>query len=263
MTRPRHTIVLCAVLLAAVATLHVAWARAADGAPAAWTQRLMEAMGGQRAWDTLRTVRWSFAVTRNDTLLTARTHYWDKATMRDRVEYTRKDGTRVVTIVDLSRRTADTWANGARVTGDDSTKAAERGYGLWVNDSYWCFAPYKTGDQGVTRTDAGDTLEVGVRYHRMRLTFDHVGLTPGDTYWLYLNATSGMMEKWAYVLQGESPPPETWWWQDWKKVGPIWLAATRRNPASPVRIEMRDLAYYAQPPDAMFTSPGWVETPGR
>ncbi len=225
---------------------------------AGWTRALMDALGGQNAWDSLRVVRWTFAAVRNDTVLNARTHYWDKATMRDRVEYTRRDSTRVVSLVDLTTRTARTWANGALLAGEDSTKAAERAYGMWVNDSYWCFAPFKMRDAGVTLTDAGDTLEVGVRYHRVRLTFDHVGLTPGDTYWFYLNATSGMMEKWAFVLEGEQPPPNVWWWNDWKKVGPIWLAATRRNPASPVRLEMRDLAYFAHPPDAAFTSPTWV-----
>jgi hypothetical protein len=225
-----------------------------------WAQEVLDALGGRAAWDGVQTVRFAFTVSRHDTVLTQRTHYWDKAHGRDRIDGTTRAGKAFVCLANLDGRLADTYLDGAKLTGQDSVTWADRAYGMWVNDSYWLFMPYKMLDAGVHLADVGDTTEVGVRYHRVRLTFDHVGLTPGDTYWVYINPTSHMVEKWAYILQGESPPPMVWWWEDWRKVGPLMLAATRRSPNEPTRIELRDLAYFAQLPASAFMSPAPVVT---
>ncbi len=250
---------------AAGATAEADSARAAPSAPAfsdpqcvEWATELLGALGGQAAWDALRCVRFAFTVARNDTVLAQRTHYWDKAAGRERVEGTAKTGKRFVCLVDLGTKSAESWVDAQKQTGADSVLWAGRAYALWVNDSYWLFMPYKMLDPGVTLADASDTTEVGVRYHRLHLTFAHVGLTPGDTYWAYVNATSHMMEKWAYVLQGEPSPPAVWWWEDWRKVGPLLLAPRRRSPTEAVTIEFRDLAYLPAAPAGLFTSPAPV-----
>lgn len=264
MTRSRWlgaTLVVAALLIRGVtpapaADAAVAATAASDPTAVQYAAQLLDAMGGQAAWDTLGTVRFAFTVSRNDTVLTARTHYWDKRGSRDRIEGVNRAGAHFCVLADLTTKQAQTWVDGVRQTGADSTKWADRGFGLWTNDSYWLFMPYKLRDPGVTLHDDGDTLEVGVRYHRVHLTFGPVGLTPGDTYWAYINASTHMMEKWHYVLQGEDHDQGTWWWDDWKQVGPIRLSPMRRNGmADPVRIELRDLAYLGRLPARAWISP--------
>lgn len=218
--------------------------------------QLLDAMGGKAAWDALETFRFAFTYSHNDTVLTSRTHYWDKRGSRDRIEGINRAGARFCILSDLTSKQARTWVDGVQQTGADSAKWADRGFALWTNDSYWLFMPYKLRDPGVTLHDDGDTLEVGVRYHRVRLTFGHVGLTPGDTYRAYINASTHLMEKWQYSLEGEEHQQGTWWWDDWKQVGPILLSPLRRNGAGePDRIELRDLAYVGRLPASAWASP--------
>lgn len=256
----RVAVVVALALAAALAGSRPA--RATDAAPPSdltavqYAAQLLDAMGGQAAWDTLGTVRFAFTVSRRDTVLTSRTHYWDKRSMRDRIEGLNRAGKRYCILVDLTSKQARSWVDGVAQTGADSASYATRGFALWTNDSYWLFMPYKLRDPGVTLHDDGDTLEVGVRYHRVRLTFGAVGLTPGDTYWAYINASSHMMEKWHYVLQGEDHDQGTWWWDGWTRIGPVMLSPMRRNAdGEPMAIELRDLAYLGRVPESVWTSP--------
>ncbi len=224
---------------------------------------MLAAMGGQKAWDTLGTIRFAFTAVRGDTVVSSRTHYWDKRTSRDRIEGVTRAGARYCILADLAAKQAQSWVDGVRQAGADSTKWADRGFALWTNDTYWLFMPYKLRDPGVVLHDDGDTLEVGVRYHRVRVTFDHVGLTPGDTYWAYINASTHLMEKWHYVLEGDDHDAGTWWWDGWTQVGPLLLSPMRRNgEGGPQHIELRDLAYFGTLPARAWTSPDPMTAPG-
>ncbi len=256
---PRAAALVC--LLAGLAAPCAARA-ASDPAAVRYASEMMDALGGQAAWDSLGVVRFAFVVTKGDTVLTSRTHYWDKRHGRNRVEGTNRAGQRYCVVTDIATRQGHAWVDGVAQAGADSASWADRGFALWTNDSYWLCMPYKLRDPGVTLHDDGDTLEVGVRYHRVRLTFDHVGLTPGDTYWAYINAASHVMEKWRYVLEGPDHDEGLWWWDDWKQVGPIRLAPMRRDGhGGPRRIEFRDLAYLGTLPASAWSSPAPVAAP--
>ena len=64
----------------------------------------------------------------------------------------------------------------------------------------------------------------------VRLSFDSVGLTPGDVYWMWVNRNSGLVEQWHMLLEGSKPDdaPSVVEFRDWKRVGGV-LLSTRRE----------------------------------
>ena len=92
---------------------------------------------------------------------------------------------------------------------------ALRAYKAFVNDSYWLLAPCKVLDEGVERD-----LDEG----RLALSFEEVGLTPGDRYWLTVGER-GEVRAWSYVL--EDGTEGSFAWSEAERYGPL-LLSTRR-----------------------------------
>lgn len=118
--------------------------------------------------------------------------------------------------VSLPDGTVDVWTN------PPPSKPADPGHAAWsafVNDSYWLLAPCKVGDQGVTVR-----AEPGV----LALSFDGVGLTPGDAYRLEVDA-QGRVTGWQYTLQ--SGREGAFDWSPYTEVGPLHLSLERRSRA--------------------------------
>jgi hypothetical protein len=115
--------------------------------------------------------------------------------------------------------------------------------------------PYKLRDPGVLLAYDGEASEGGATYDKVVLTFDNVGLTPKDKYWVWVNRDTHLVDRWDFVLKGEDVPPTTFLWKDWKKVGNVKLAAERVNPKDNRRLVFPVLEAPASLPDAVFTSP--------
>lgn len=88
-------------------------------------------------------------------------------------------------------------------------------YGWHINDGYWLFAPSKVLDAGVVRAQRDGALT---------LTFEGVGLTPGDQYALTLDAAA-RVTGWRYTLQ--SGRTGAFQWRDYERVGPLLLSMRR------------------------------------
>lgn len=218
--------------------------------------RLMDALGGRQAWDATRLIRFRFA--------DFRTHWWDKAEGLHRLEYTsREEGDAYVVLQNLDSREGRAFKNGTALAGDELAKALEGAYAAWINDTYWLVMPYKLQDPGVTLTYAGREEVGGASYEKVQLSFDGVGLTPGDRYWVYLNPETGLVDRWAYVLESfeEGREPTVWEWTDWKRYGDILLASGRAQVGSDRRLPLSGIAVFDQAPDGLFTSPEPVTAP--
>ena len=158
--------------------------------------------------------------------------------------------------MNLNTREGSAWLKGRKLEGDELKKQLESGYGMWVNDTYWLLMPYKMKDPGVILAYAGEEKGAsGAMYDKVKLTFDNVGLTPRDAYWVWVNRGTGMVDRWDLVLKGEAVPPTTWQWSGWKKYGGIMLAGERMNPAEGRKILLPDIAVLESVPDSVFTSP--------
>jgi hypothetical protein len=226
-----------------------------DARATAVADRVMDALGGKEAWDATRFLRFGFGVER-DGKFQGRTHTWDKWTGRYRVEGMTREGAPFLILMNLNTRDGSAWLGGKKLEGGDLKAQLERGYGMWVNDTYWLLMPYKMKDPGVILSYAGEEKgDSGAMYDKVKLTFDNVGLTPRDAYWVWVNRDTGLVDRWDYVLKGENVPPTTWLWSGWKKYGGIMLSGDRTNPKDNGKLLLPDIAVLESVPDSVFTSP--------
>jgi hypothetical protein len=185
-----------------------ALATAADSL--AW--RIVQASGGLDAWQALPRLRFDFASVR-DTAETFRArHLWERTTGRYRIEYPVGEDSTLVALFDAAQFDPDAPSGTAYLNGAllDSIAARERlreAYEQFVNDTYWLLAPLKLFDPGVRRTLAPDSARAGVDV--LHLSFENVGLTPGDRYWLSADRT-GRLVHWSYVLESGRPGSYVW-----------------------------------------------------
>jgi hypothetical protein len=212
----------------------------------------MQALGGEEAWNATRYLRFDFAVERGGKTLMRRAHTWDKWTGRYRVESKDKDGRDVVIVMNLNTKQGSATADGVPVTGEELRRALVDGYAWWVNDTYWLLMPYKMRDPGVVLTYAGQEKKGGETWDTVRLTFEGVGLTPKDRYWVHVNAKTGLVDRWEFVLNGEKAAPTPFEWKGWRTYGAIRLADDRVNPKDGTRINFPVLETPAAVPDDVF-----------
>ena len=136
--------------------------------------------------------------------------------------------------------------------GEELKKLLENAYGTWVNDTYWLLMPYKMMDPGVVLAYDGEMKQGEATYDKVRLSFEKVGLTPKDKYWAYVNRQTGMVDRWDFVLNGESKPPASFTWDGWKKYGNVMLAPERKSKDG-TRIYFPMLEVKDKVPDSAFT----------
>jgi hypothetical protein len=115
--------------------------------------------------------------------------------------------------------------------------------------------PYKLRDPGVNLALAGEAKEDGKTWDKLLLSFDDVGLTPKDKYWVYVDRGSVLVDRWDFVLKGEKKPPSTFTWEGWKAYGKIKLPNDHVNAKDKVRIHHPVLDAPASVADSIFTTP--------
>jgi hypothetical protein len=226
--------------------------RPETGRAKALAEQSLEAMGGRDGLAATRYFRFNF--------FGFRTHHWDSHSGDHRLEGKTREGESYVVLHNLNTRQGAAWLDGKELTGEKLDEWLKNAYGAWVNDTYWLLMPYKLLDPGVHLAYDGEETLDGVVYDKLLLTFDQVGLTPGDRYWAYLNRETGLMDRWAYVLQDweEGREATQWLWTDWDRYGRILLSSRRFNPADEREALLSDLAVFDTLPEDVFTSPSPV-----
>jgi hypothetical protein len=193
--------------------------------------RMIRELAPNQGWERTRYLEFDWAVARADGGPPAiRAHRWDRWEGVARVENSLQDGRTVVAIFSTDDpESGSVWIDGEPVT--DEEEAANRlrsAYSTHINDSYWLIMPYKWTDPGVTVRYLGDEVEeeTGIRWERVELSFDEVGLTPQNVYRAWINDATGRMERWEHLRTSEAnPSPMNW--EEWVQPGPISLALNR------------------------------------
>jgi hypothetical protein len=246
-----------------LAALFLCAAAAAAGAPAATAQeqgtaspeaaalaaRVMAALGGEAAWNEVGYVSFGFAGRRS--------HAWDRAAGLHRVEGETPEGERYLVIHDLGTRQGRAWVDGAPAEGERLAGLLENAWGAWVNDTYWLLMPYKLRDPGVVLEHAGTREVDGVSHPVLHLSFEGVGLTPGDQYWVYVDPETDLPAWWAYRLESMEPDaePVMWSWEGWETHGGIRLASRRAQVGSDRVLDFSPIEVAAQAPPGLFAGP--------
>ena len=207
------------------------WAETPDSDPraVAIADQVMAALGGRARWDSLPGLEWTFESAVADTLRPGRRHCWDKLGGRHRVEGRTRQGQPFVAIHNLGATDGMAWVAGTRLEGDSLQKMVRRANSTWINDTYWMLMPYKLRDPGVHLAYAGDTTLAGATCDRIALSFEQVGETPGDRYWVYVNRANHRVERWDYVLEGNQPPAVSWTWEGWEQHEGLWFPTAHRQ----------------------------------
>jgi hypothetical protein len=215
---------------------------------------VMISLGGKKRWDDLVGLRWTFEVATNDTVRSVRRHSWNKHTGWHRVSGTTRTGTPFVYLHRLDSNEGAAWMGGQAIQGDSLQKLLQRANSLWINDTYWMLMPYKLRDPGVTLKDAGFVREGDYVWDKVALSFDRVGDTPGDRYWVSVNRATRRVERWEMVLEGDAPPPVAWTWEGWEEHDGLWFPTIKRGPDRRV-IYTRNVETVRSFPAAEFTTP--------
>jgi hypothetical protein len=191
---------------------------AEDTAAAPVVDAVIKAAGGE-VWPTVKRLQFTFNVEDAGKLVVSRRHDWDL-----------RAGTDVVT--DLVKK-ADP------VTVDLSKKEPAAQFQQWTNDSYWLLMPLKLKDGGVKFSALTTTRDYPPSRASVTMSFDSVGLTPGDQYRLSIDLRQNRITHWVYM-----PNPQTqrgFTWDDYQDFNGVVLSTTHKEDDTNRRIFFTDV----------------------
>ena len=198
-----------------------------DSAAGQLGRRIVENSG----FDSLNEVAqidFDFVVTDDGKSVFKAKHRWDRKNGRARIEWKDKTGATTVAWLDVATRTAVGTIDGKLVTGADAESLSKSAYGRYINDTYWLLMPLKLFDPGTTLESEDKETVDGTTYEILRLSFEGVGLTPGDVYRLYIDDGGYRIHGWQMLLQGRKDKPRYVTWEDYKPVGPLLISHRHR-----------------------------------
>lgn len=190
--------------------------------------RMMEALGGEEAWERARHFEFDFVVDRNGEEVARWRHRWDRWQGDYRLSGVRR-GDSVTIEFNVNRpEEGRVLVNGQEIAGVQADSLRQFGYARFINDSYWLIMPYKWTDPGVITSYEGRRTEGGRTFDVVRLRFASVGLTPQNEYLALLDPESGLMERWYHYSRPDAEPSISEW-TDWREFGGILLATSKPN----------------------------------
>ncbi len=246
--------ILVSVLILAMAALASAAER--DAKADAVGKELIAAMGGMPAWEKARQFQFDFVVVKEGKPVARFSHAWDRYTGDYRLSGTDKAGAPYTVYFNVNTKTGKAFVNGRAADAEKQAQLLENAYGRFINDTYWLLAPWKIFDPGVRLTYDGEkpcpegtvtgTCDV------LKLSFENVGLTPKDVYWLWVTRDGRKMVAWQYLLNGAEEAPTMAMWKDWKNYGGILLATEKPMVGKPAVIRFENVSVTSTRDDSLF-----------
>ena len=203
-------------------------AQSSDEKSSAIASKVVEAMGGVTNYNNTKFIQWDFA---------QRKLYWNKWTGDVRIE-SPKDS--LVILVNINTLKGKVFKAQEAVTEDEKlNQLLQKGKNWWINDSYWLVMPWKLEDPGVTLAYMNtETLPNGNTSDVLQLTFDSVGVTPENKYYVYVDQTDNLIKQWAFFTKFDDAAPRfTLPWDNYQKVGDI-LLSFNRSKFGPKNVEV-------------------------
>jgi hypothetical protein len=211
-------------------------------------KRVTDVLGTQERWNAVRYICFDFAVERGGVEVSRHRHLWDKWTGRYRVEGKNRQGQKYQMAFDnVNRKKGRVRIEGREITSDSLSKFLDYGYARFINDTYWLAMPWKLNDPGVRldhSTKSGRCI--------IKMTFDRVGLTPGDTYWVVADSAGGQLFGWKFKLEdGEEGDFD---WTGWKSVGGLRLSEVKTSRDRQTVIRTEHIQIFDSLSDELFLS---------
>lgn len=211
-----------------------------DAKAMAIADEVMEAMGGRKAWDNTHYVCWKFFG--RDALV------WDKWSGNVRID--RPNG--MTLLSNIHNENGKAFMNGREITDADSvSNLMQTAKSIWINHSYWLVMPYKLKDSGVTLKYVGEeATEDGRAAEKLSMTFEGVGRTPQNMYYVWVDKESNLVTQWAHFSNSTDEEPRFINpWKDYQKHGDIMLSGSRGERG------MEDIMVFEELPESVFNSP--------
>jgi len=230
--------------------------------------QLYAAHGGPSAWPAAAYLRFDFGIQQGDQTRVVAKHLWNRQTGDYRLEWGPSPDSQYVAMFNVNAfgeaaseaapDAGEVYLNGTAVDSTAHATRMQQAQQRFVNDSYWLLAPLKVFDPGVSRTYVADSSDA--QHEVIQLTFGEVGMTPGDQYWLYVNAETGQLDRWAFNLQSmpDDAPARAFDWTDYQLFetpgGTVRLATSKPAVGGGAAIVFPTLDVPSEVPAAMFSS---------
>jgi len=183
-------------------------------------RKIVKASGGD-VWPSVKRLKFTFNVESDGKLTTSVKHDWDV-----------RSGIDTVTIGD---KTVSTNVYEKKERQGDELQAFKR----WTNDSYWLLMPLKLLDGGVKLSPLISTMDYPPSRGRMTMSFEGVGLTPGDQYDLSINLRENRIDHWTYRPDAERSSGFTW--ENYQDFNGLILATEHKSDDGKRRIYFTDI----------------------
>ncbi len=181
-------------------------------------ENVVNAMGGRENYNSTRFIQWDFA---------KRTLYWDKWTGNVRIEAPEKHQ---VILVNINTLTGKVYENDTLVTDKNKIESLlQQGKNWWINDSYWLVMPWKLQDPGVSlKYVEVNKIGNGHLADVLQLTFNNVGVTPQNKYYVYVDQEDRLIKQWAFFTTIKDKEAKfTLPWDNYQKMENILLSFNR------------------------------------
>ncbi len=190
----------------------------ADTSASVLANKVINANGGGEAFEQTKYIGWTF--------FDRRKLIWDKVHDRVRIDYITKP---LTIITSLHADSTILFMNGAEITQPDSLKKyGAKGKIIWANDSYWLLMPFKLLDPGVHLKYLQDTLLQHVATAMLEMTFDEVGFTPENKYWIFIDRETFLITQWTFFDNyTDTVPAFSNTWGNYQKYGKLLLSGDR------------------------------------
>ncbi len=217
---------------------------------------LIDALGGQSAWEKARQFQFDFVVEREGKRVASFSHVWDRYTGDYRLTGTEKTGAPYVVYFNVNTRQGRALLNGKPAEGEALANLLTTAYGRFINDTYWLLAPWKIFDPGVHRAYEGEKpCPEGGTCDVLKLSFENVGLTPRDLYWLYVTHDERRVVQWQYVLNGTQDEPTTALWKHWQKFSGVSLSLEKEIVGKNATLRIERVSVSPTRDDSLFRPP--------
>jgi len=207
--------------------------------------------GGE--WQKVRYISFAFNVVRGGNIAASFPQRFNPSTGDYRVSGKDKEGHAFVILMNVYTQKGKAWIDGKEAT--DSKAWLEKGYGRFINDTYWLLMPHKLLDPGVHLESTGEKSDpAGHVYDVLKLSFDTVGLTPGDQYWVWIDRDTHLVRYWEMLLQDmkRDEAPKRWTFHDFERKGGLLLSTRKTSEDGTTEIRLSDLDVRQDVPAGAF-----------
>jgi hypothetical protein len=184
-------------------------------------RRIMDSIGGPRALEPIKYLRFDFIVEDEGDEILRRKHWWDRKNNLYRIEGKFRDESFAArfNLKSLKGEVSRSFDELGEEVFEPDDELIEYAYQCHINDSYWLLSATKLCDQGAILKFEGVRDSALGSYPTLHLSFQEgAGLTPGDHYWFHMDPDTSRPVGWSFILQDQSGTMNTFRWTQWRNI---------------------------------------------